>query len=123
MAISCASCGAAMPEVSEFCPACGRTVSHEAGVAEAPPPGLKTRLAGAAAYVTVIPAAFFLVMAPYKREPFVRFHAFQSIVLAVAGMLIAGSLRLMWIPLSMLPMGLLIAALTTMIVTLGWVIL
>ena len=45
------------------------------------------------------------------------------LVLAVAGLLIAGILRLMWIPLSMLPMGLLIAALTTMIVAIGWFIL
>jgi uncharacterized membrane protein len=36
------------------------------------------------AYVTIIPAIIFLVMAPYNRSRFVRFHAFQSIFFAVA---------------------------------------
>jgi len=31
------------------------------------------------AYITVIPAIVFLVMAPFNRRRFVRFHAFQSI--------------------------------------------
>src|SRR5690349_12201735 len=100
MAISCASCGAAMPEISGFCPGCGRPVSHaaEAAAADGPSPRLKTRVAAAAAYLTVIPAALLLVINPYRREPFVRFHAFQSIVLAFVGLLIAGILRLVWIP-------------------------
>ena len=36
------------------------------------------------AYVTVIPAIVFLVMEPYNRSRFVRFHAFQSIFFAIA---------------------------------------
>lgn len=52
-----------------------------------PPPaaseGLSDTAAGALAYVTIIPAIIFLVMPPYNTKPFVRFHAFQSIGLAI----------------------------------------
>jgi uncharacterized membrane protein len=55
---------------------------------QAPPPpaaaeGLSDTAAGALAYVTIIPAIIFLVMAPYNTRPFVKFHAFQCLGLAV----------------------------------------
>ena len=55
----------------------------------APPPavvsdsGLSDNAAGALAYITIIPAILFLVLEPYNKRPFVRFHAFQCIGLAV----------------------------------------
>jgi uncharacterized membrane protein len=51
--------------------------------AAAPAEGLSDTAAGALAYVTIIPAIIFLVMAPYNTKPFVRFHAFQCIGLAI----------------------------------------
>jgi len=53
-----------------------------------PPPvaagsGLAENVAGALAYVTIIPAILFLVLEPYNRSPFIRFHAFQSLGLGV----------------------------------------
>jgi len=45
----------------------------------APAEGLSDTAAGALAYVTIIPAIIFLVMAPYNTKPFVRFHSFQSV--------------------------------------------
>jgi uncharacterized membrane protein len=54
-----------------------------------PPPaataesGLSDNAAGALAYITIIPAILFLVLEPYSKRPFVRFHAFQSIGLAI----------------------------------------
>lgn len=44
--------------------------------------GLSDTAAGALAYVTIIPAIIFLVMAPYNTRPFVKFHAFQCLGLA-----------------------------------------
>jgi uncharacterized membrane protein len=41
--------------------------------------GLADNVAGALAYVTIIPAIVFLVIEPFNRRRFVRFHAFQSI--------------------------------------------
>jgi uncharacterized membrane protein len=46
--------------------------------------GLTDNVAGALAYVTIIPAIIFLVVEPYNRNRFVRFHSFQCLILAVA---------------------------------------
>jgi uncharacterized membrane protein len=45
--------------------------------------GLTDTAAGAIAYLTIIPAIIFLVLEPYNRRPFVKFHAFQCLGLAV----------------------------------------
>ena len=41
-------------------------------------------VAGMLAYVTIIPAIVFLLVAPYNRSKFVRFHSFQCIFLTLA---------------------------------------
>ena len=46
--------------------------------------GLSDNAAGGIAYITIIPAIVFLIVAPYKRSSFVRFHAWQSIFFFVA---------------------------------------
>jgi uncharacterized membrane protein len=46
--------------------------------------GLTDNAAGGLAYVTIIPAIVFLAIAPYNRNSFVRFHAWQSIFFTVA---------------------------------------
>ncbi len=90
MAQFCTSCGAQMPDSATFCPACGRPVGTGTGAtpAAAPAPaatsGLTDNVAGALAYVTIIPAIVFLVVAPYNRNRFIRFHSFQSIFFAIA---------------------------------------
>ena len=48
------------------------------------PSGLSDNAAGALAYVTIIPAIIFLVMEPYNRNSFVRFHSWQSIFFGIA---------------------------------------
>jgi uncharacterized membrane protein len=45
--------------------------------------GLSDTAAGAIAYFTIIPAILFLVLEPYNRSSYVRFHSFQSIFLGV----------------------------------------
>ncbi len=52
----------------------------------APAAGMTDNVAGGLAYITVIPAILFLIISPYNRRPFIRFHAFQCIFLALAGM-------------------------------------
>jgi uncharacterized membrane protein len=59
--------------------------------AYAPPPqtaGLSENSAGAIAYLTFIPAVLFLILDPYKKSHFIRFHAFQCIMLTVASIVI-----------------------------------
>jgi uncharacterized membrane protein len=50
--------------------------------------GLSDNSLGAIAYITVVPAIFFLAVAPYNRKPSVRFHAWQSIILSVVAFLL-----------------------------------
>jgi uncharacterized membrane protein len=44
---------------------------------------LEENVAGALAYVTIIPAIVFLLIEPYNRNRFVRFHSFQCLFVAV----------------------------------------
>lgn len=46
--------------------------------------GLSENAAGGLAYITVIPAIIFLIVAPYNRSSYVRFHAWQCIFMAIA---------------------------------------
>jgi uncharacterized membrane protein len=43
--------------------------------------GLSDNSLGAIAYITVVPAIFFLAIPPYNKRAFVRFHAWQSTLL------------------------------------------
>jgi uncharacterized membrane protein len=79
-----------------FCPTCGTQIADGtacpkcAGGAQTvsvPPTataGLTDNVAGALAYLTIIPAILFLVLEPFNKRRFVRFHAFQSIFFFVA---------------------------------------
>jgi uncharacterized membrane protein len=58
---------------------------------DAPPltaAGLSDNAAGGLSYITIVPAIAFLILEPYKRSAFVRFHAWQSIFLYVAWALV-----------------------------------
>jgi len=46
--------------------------------------GLSDNAAGGLAYITIIPAIIFLIVEPYNRNSFVRFHAWQCIFLTIA---------------------------------------
>jgi uncharacterized membrane protein len=90
----CAKCGAQLNAGSGFCGACGAAVSGQSvtttsGAASAPAPagapaaagtGMTNNMAGALSYlVGFITGIVFLVIEPYNKNRFVRFHAFQSI--------------------------------------------
>jgi uncharacterized membrane protein len=70
-----------------FCASCGQPVApadSSAGIAVAS--GLRPNVAGALCYlVGFITGILFLVLEPYQHDRFVRFHAFQSIFLSLAG--------------------------------------
>lgn|SRR5512135_193706 len=50
--------------------------------------GLSDNAAGALAYATFIPAIIFLIVEPYNRNSYVRFHSWQSIFLGIAAIAI-----------------------------------
>jgi uncharacterized membrane protein len=51
---------------------------------ESNPSGLSDNAAGGLAYVTLIPAIVFLIIEPFKKSTYVRFHAWQSIFFFIA---------------------------------------
>ncbi len=53
---------------------------------------MQDKIAGGLAYITVIPAVYFLLTEPYKRRPYVRFHAWQAIYFGIACVVISGIL-------------------------------
>ncbi len=46
--------------------------------------GLSENAAGGLAYITIIPAIVFLIVAPYNKSPYIRFHAWQCIFMAIS---------------------------------------
>ena len=55
-----------------------------AATAEADPSGLSYNAAAGIAYLTIIPAIIFLIAEPFKKNSYVRFHAWQSIFFFIA---------------------------------------
>jgi len=79
----CTVCGTQTPDGASICPACSRSGAPVATTATPSSGGLTDNVAGALAYVTIIPAILFLVLEPYNRNRFIRFHAFQCIFFAI----------------------------------------
>ena len=91
----CWSCGAQMEEGAVMCAACGKSTVQPAGaVTTAVTGGLADNVAGMLAYVTIIPSIVFLVLEPYNKNRFIRFHSFQNIFFHVAWIVIGVALRI-----------------------------
>ncbi len=97
----CRRCGAQLTDTKGFCQSCGQAVGtatagmvaqpNATGAAVVPnaqtaaTTSLQPNIAGLLCYVLgFLTGIFFLMAEPYKRDPFVRFHAFQSIFVSVA---------------------------------------
>jgi uncharacterized membrane protein len=111
-----------MPDDAAFCPGCGRPmrpVERATGKVGA----LPENIAGALAYF-LIPAIIFLLVEPYSRNRFVRFHSFQCIAVYVAAATVGAVLRILGFVMFFIPLvGPLIVGLVSMIVGLAWFIL
>jgi len=90
MARFCTSCGSAMDDGAVFCSKCGKGAPGAAPTGATSVPagapvagGLTDNVAGMLAYLFV-PAIIFLVIEPYNRSRFIRFHAFQCLFLVIA---------------------------------------
>jgi uncharacterized membrane protein len=77
----CSMCGAQIADGATTCAACSGRAAAPAAVAVA---GLSDNVAGMLAYFTMIPAILFLVLEPYNKSRFVRFHSWQSILFGLA---------------------------------------
>ncbi|HZQ96608.1 MAG TPA: hypothetical protein VFA67_16480 [Candidatus Sulfotelmatobacter sp.] len=133
----CGNCGAALVQQSGFCGSCGKPVGAGPQAIAAPPvhaaaapgapsvslgsdaSGLTSNLAGALAYALgLITGILFLVLDPYKRDRFVRFHAMQSVIFSMACIAFSIAWRILvavlssinpWIALATMPVRLLIS--------------
>ena len=110
----CSSCGADVAGV-KFCSKCGQPVEEAAATASeapgaVPPPPTYAPAApiasdnvlGAVAYITVIPAIIFLLLEPYNKNRFVRFHALQCLMLAATWFVFWMANLLLAVPLTFL---------------------
>jgi uncharacterized membrane protein len=130
----CKNCGRELSEAARFCPTCGTDIPQ---AQPAPPPDapesaarlatpvraidqnssnstnpLPDNIAGMLAYF-VLPAVVFLVIRPFNRNRFVRFHSLQCLLTVAALIILQLALALFAkaIPLFILPMyGLLFLA-------------
>ena len=89
----CSACGTQMADNAAFCPRCGKTVAQAGGMGTSAVTAPVTTNLGAAsgslpiaenvagmlAYFTIIPAILFLLLEPFNRNRFVRFHSFQCL--------------------------------------------
>jgi uncharacterized membrane protein len=87
----CPSCGKPLTAGASNCGYCGAFVGTQVNAAPVAAPGtvaaggMTVNAAGALCYLAgFITGVIFLLIDPYKRDPFVKFHAFQSIFFNVA---------------------------------------
>ena len=99
---SCPHCAAQMPATAAFCPGCGRSM-HSAVRAGGNVGGLSENVAGALAYFTFLPALVFLLLQPYKKSGFVRFHSMQCLLSWAALILVGIGLKLVGLLLFIIP--------------------
>ena len=119
----CSHCAIEMPDISAFCPGCGRSV-HQGAEHFGDVANPQEAFLGALAYLTVFPAIVFLAVHAFKSKTFVRFHAWQSIFFAVATAIIGLAMRLIFAILSFVPfVGFLFAWLSVGLVFLAIVLL
>lgn len=93
----CPSCGA--EGQGSFCPTCGKSMAGPGDGPAAPASatgGLQDNVAGALCYALgVITGVLFLVLEPYNKNRGIRFHAFQSIFIHLASVVIWVGLTIM----------------------------
>ena len=118
----CPNCGSQMPAGATACPNCAGG-SPTASTAK-PAAGLTDNIAGMLAYVTIIPAILFLVLEPYNKRRFIRFHAFQCLFLCVALIVLSVALQILWhIPFLGWAVGILTWPLVGLAELILWIIL
>ena len=110
----CAQCGSALANPQAGCSVCR---AGETGSTPAAGAGLTPNTAGVLSYLfLLLSGILFLVIEPYRKDSFVRFHAFQSlffniawlgfwivwsVACAAAGALAGGLVELLWIPVDL----------------------
>ena len=69
--VACPHCDTPLPAAVAFCPACGRSIR---------PLPRADRTTAALSYLTLVPAVALLLLPAFRGNRFVRFHAWQSVL-------------------------------------------
>jgi uncharacterized membrane protein len=89
---------------------------------------LREHLAAGLAYLTFVPALAFLLMNPYRKNRFVRFHSIQSLLFCLACITLAVLVRLLSLVLLLMPvvgplLVLLLTVLAALAALISWIVL
>jgi uncharacterized membrane protein len=80
--VKCPYCGTVFAADAAMCPHCGWALT---------PVSVGERAAAAAAYLPLVPAAVVLLLPAFRKNLFVRFHAWQSVTLWVVYFILTGA--------------------------------
>jgi len=116
-----------LPDTATFCPNCGSAMQPAIQPVETRARQCwrtASNVAGALAYCTILPAIVFLLVEPYNKSRFVRFHSFQCIGLWFAALVFGRRYGLQasccfFVPL----LGHLVVLLLSMVVSLGFFVI
>jgi uncharacterized membrane protein len=80
----CTGCGKEVPAGAGACPSCGQGAAAAAPVSpSASTGGMTDNVAAMLAYIPIV-GLIFLLIEPYNKNKFLRFHCFQSLFFALA---------------------------------------
>jgi uncharacterized membrane protein len=145
----CSECSSPVQVNASFCPSCGVAFAQPAAAAEQKAAEtvaqdearrsngnsgialgsnssvealhVPENIAGAVAYITIIPAVIFLFLEPFKRNLFVRFHSFQHLFLWVAGFVAAIAAGVLGSILQLIPFMRVLMFPFAGLITLAWI--
>jgi len=85
---------------------------------------LPGNLAGALSYLPLLPAVLFLLLEPFRKNGFVRFHSVQSLLLWAAGVVVALAVKASTLLIFLVPvLGPLLVLLAVVVAILAAVVL
>ncbi len=111
--VKCPHCGTRMSEDAAFCPGCAWSMTPI-------PPA--ERAAAALAYLTLVAGAVVLLLPAFRKNRFVRFHAWQSILLWTV-FLVLTALALLLSNVAAAIVFLLVGILATLAILFLWIVL
>ena len=100
-----------MPADAAFCSSCGSPANADAETSQPGTtsgvslPGIAFNIAGLLCYILwPVACILFLLVGPYNKNKFVRFHAYQAVFLGIAGIVAAIALQILTSILVLIPL-------------------
>jgi uncharacterized membrane protein len=121
--LSCPDCSARMPDTAAFCPGCGRPIANTTRATGRVGP-FPESVAGGLAYLTFVPSILFLVLEPYNRNRFVRYHSIQCLLVWATMLACATAVKVIGLLVFLIPViGPLLAVLISVVAVIAALLL